>query len=58
MVNYLLVNACGLIMEVKEEATAPVSEPTCDVIKDKAKALEVKAEGNSLYGESKFEEVC
>ncbi len=45
-------------MEVKEEATAPVSEPTCDVIKDKAKALEVKAEGNSLYGESKFEEVC
>jgi len=44
-------------MESKEETITPATEQIPEVVKDKIKALEMKAEGNFLYGESKFEEV-
>jgi hypothetical protein len=44
-------------MDTKDDIPTEITEHIPETVKDKAQALQAKAEGNSLYGESKFEEV-
>ena len=47
-----------IIMESKEEQVTAVEQGVMqEVVLDKSRALELKAEGNTFYAESKFEEV-